>query len=77
MTKVFGYFDNAEQIIPAFDPGLNVLCPVCMLVLSPPIVTVDLFKPGDSRSYFYRVHKECSKDSKGIGVIESSLIDSI
>ena len=76
-TKIFGYFSNDNQTTPEFDPGLDVLCPVCMLKLKKPIVTYSLLKPGDLRSYFYRVHKQCSGKCDEINRIESSLIDSI
>jgi len=59
LTTQVGYFNEANQTYPAFDPGLEVDCPVCNLPLSPAVVTISLMKKGGSRSYFYRVDKGC------------------
>ena len=26
---IFGFFDSPAAVVPAYDPGLNVPCPVC------------------------------------------------
>ena len=78
--SIFGYFDRPSQTEPAFDPGMRTICPVCMLVLGRPVVTVDLWRKGDNRSYFYRMHKSCAENPENrdeIRKIESSLVDSI
>lgn len=59
MTSIFGYFDDYYQTEPAYDPGLEVDCPVCNKQLSRPVWTVSFFVPGDNRSYFYRMHRAC------------------
>ena len=59
MTSIYGYYDDATQTDPTYDPGLGADCPVCHLSLTPPIVTISLMVPGDSRSYFYRLHRYC------------------
>ncbi len=56
---VYGYFDNPLQETPAYDPGLDVDCPVCYDRLSHPMKTISVMAVGDSKSYFYRVHKTC------------------
>lgn len=60
MLPMFGYFTAPEQTEPVYDPGLEVNCPACNQRLSRPMVTPSLMVPGDSRSYFYRMHKACS-----------------
>ena len=74
--NIFGFFDDKNQTTPALDPGLNVLCPVCMSKLEKPIRTFSVMKLGSNKSYFYRVHKECSNNINAIEDIESSLVDS-
>jgi hypothetical protein len=75
--SIFGHFDEGSQTIPTYDPGMDVLCPVCLFQLYRPVVTTSLMKPGDDRSFFYRVHKHCSliATDSHISEIESSLID--
>lgn len=58
--RIYGYFTNATQTVPVFDPGLNVPCPICTKDLDPVDVrTISLMVPDDDRSYFYRVHRSC------------------
>lgn len=58
--SIYGYFDDALQTQPAFDPGLNVACPICGMDLDPvDLRTISLAVPKDARSYFYRVHRSC------------------
>lgn len=71
---MFGYFSNPTLDLPDKDPGFDVDCPVCGRRLSPPVVTLSLMVPNDSRSYFYRMHKACSD---GITPEEETDIDSI
>ena len=67
MKNIYGYFSAFEQTTPDRDPGLNVPCPICQKVIGShtpdsPIKTISIFVEGDSRSYFYRVHKPCYDD---------------
>jgi hypothetical protein len=62
--NIYGYFDDALQEKPAYDPGLEVSCPFCNEKINngighTKIITVSVMRPGDVRSYFYRAHKEC------------------
>ena len=75
----YGYFTDAAQTQPAFDPGLEVPCPVCGEHLSPPLKTISLMLEGDARSYFYRTHKSCY-ESLGMerrGALDGLLVDAI
>lgn len=77
--SIFGYFDSPAQESPAFDPGLAMPCPFCLLSLhSGPRKTISLMAEGDPRSYFYRAHKFCYENAspQEVCAIESSLIDS-
>jgi hypothetical protein len=55
----FGYFEDSLSENPAYDPGIDVDCPVCHARLSPPLKTISVMAEGDDRSYFYRTHKPC------------------
>lgn len=76
--SIFGYFDHAEQTAPTFDPGLDALCPHCIQKLERPVRTISLLVPGDTRSFFYRVHRDCAQRAteQQVMEIESSLVDS-
>lgn len=78
-AKMYGYFDNPDQTMPTFDPGLTVRCPVCAVQLSGDIATISLMLDGDRRSYFYRTHVACYEQATAneIEAIESALIDAI
>lgn len=60
MSAIYGYFTDATQTSPVFDPGVSVPCPICTKELDAiDVRTISLMVPGDSRSYFYRVHRSC------------------
>lgn len=77
MSNIFGYFEMAGQIEPAFDPGPEVLCPYCTKQLGKPLKTISLMRPGSGKSYFYRAHKDCYEkaDPEEIQHIESTKMD--
>lgn len=73
--KIYGYFTEAAQVAPVYDPGLNVPCPICAIELNPVDVrTISLMVPDDSRSYFYRVHRSCHEP---LTEIERILVDGL
>jgi hypothetical protein len=77
MKMVFGYFDSSSDT-PAFDPGIvGVHCPHCDGELSRPMTTISFMRDGDSKSYFYRCHKECAilADPEEVQAIESCVVD--
>jgi len=70
---IYGYYTDATQTTPEYDPGLEAPCVICGKDLLPDDVrTISLmavedlkndedglhYKP-DTRSYFYRVHRSC------------------
>lgn len=59
---IVGYFDEAGQMVPAHDPGLDIPCVVCWRPLTEqPRVTVSLMWQDGQRSYFFRAHAGCWK----------------
>lgn len=73
----FGYFEDASDT-PAFDPGLDIDCPICHTKLSPLLRAFSFMVPGDSRSYFFRTHQACAElHPEMVADVESSLVDAI
>jgi hypothetical protein len=79
MKSIYGYFSEAHQEEPTYDPGLDVDCPICHQRLSRPMKTISLMLEHDDRSYFYRVHKACydalTPDEQS--VYDSVIIDAV
>lgn len=74
---LLGYFDHPSQETPAFDPGLNVICPFCARDLERPMMTISLMDDARrERSLFYRSHKACYEEStdREITLIEETLL---
>jgi hypothetical protein len=61
LLPLIGYFANAAQTIPEFDPPHDAPCLICEKPLSPDDVrTISVMDAeGAQRSYFYRVHRTC------------------
>lgn len=76
---IFGWFDNPLHDEPTHDPDLDGICAICAKKLQLPVKTISLMKEGDSRSYFYRTHKNCYEElsEQDIIILDSSLIDNL
>ena len=61
--RLWGWFDDATQKVPTYDPPYDAPCPYCFAPLTPDDVrTVCIMHQAPSyakRSYFYRVHRTC------------------
>ena len=55
----FEWYDKS----PSYDPLQwdKCLCLYCCKKIFKPMMTISLLEEWDSKSYFYRVHKECHK----------------
>jgi hypothetical protein len=63
----YGWFDDARQQAPSYDPPHDAPCPFCGLPLSADDVrTHSLIHQGEyaARSYFYRTHRTCAQQDK-------------
>lgn len=60
--RYFGYFDGADQKVPAYDPGPDAACPICNRVLAGEDVRTTSIMYPDARnlSCFYRKHTHCA-----------------
>jgi hypothetical protein len=74
----YGYYDKPGDE-PAYDPGLEVECPICWKKLSRPIKSISLMLMDDDRSYFYRVHKLCYErlSEEEVTKLDSVLVDAV
>lgn len=74
---IYGYFTQANQDVPEYDPGLNVNCPICNQLLSAPMKTISVMLEGDSRSFFYRTHKPCYENlsEEEVTKLDSLVVD--
>lgn len=63
----YGWFDDADQQEPSYNPPLGGPCPLCgrhMVVMEQDVRTHSLMYQGKvygKRSYFYRTHKTCAE----------------
>lgn len=80
-ANIFGYYDHPDQTEPAYDPGMQVPCPICFNPVENPdtsesIVTVSIMATDSDRAYFYRMHKRCfgSASDEEIQRVEDSLV---
>lgn len=58
MTSIFGYFDRPDQVLPAYDPGLDVECPFCRNKLDSEYLSHSVMPLQSDRSYFFRYCKK-------------------
>jgi hypothetical protein len=69
--KIWGWFDDADQRVPSYDPPHDAPCPYCLAPLTDDDVrTTCLMWQGPvyaKRSYFYRTHRTCHEAAKERG----------
>lgn len=78
--SIYGYFTSAEQDTPAFDPGLQVDCPMCGKVLAQESLCHSVMWMGHNRSYFYRyckTHRDELDFDDTRDEIDGKLLDSL
>jgi len=68
----YGWFDDADQSTPTYEPPRDGPCPYCGTPVSGDDVrTHSLFAPSQyaARSYFYRTHRTCAEvESSGADI---------
>jgi hypothetical protein len=59
--KIYGWFDNAGQQTPTYDPPYDALCPYCDKPLHAEDVRTHnmMMQHGAVQSFFYRTHRTC------------------
>lgn len=67
-NQFYGWFDDASQTTPTYEPPRDAGCPFCGFPITPDDVrTHSLMYQAPSyakRSYFYRTHRTCDDNSK-------------
>lgn len=72
-SRIFGWFDTPGQTVPIFDPLLDAPCVYCGRAMTPDDVrTISMLRLGDTRSYFYRVHRSCD-EAAGAGTADGRI----
>ena len=72
-NRIYGWFDDARQGKPTYDPPHDTICPFCGINISfDDVRTHSLMFYGPvyaKRSYFYRTHRTCAeRDAGGTGM---------
>jgi hypothetical protein len=70
----YGWFDDADQISPTYDPPHDAPCLLCGIrIHADDVRTHSLLAPNSyaARSYFYRTHRTCAdKRTMDFGIDE-------
>lgn len=79
-NQIYGWFDDASQAAPTYDPPHDAPCPFCGFKIEPADVrTHSLMYQAPSyakRSYFYRTHRTCD-DAAGEKNMDGAILDMI
>ena len=76
----YGWFDDASQRVPSFDPPHDAPCPFCGTKISADDVrTHSLMYQGEyaPRSYFYRTHRTCDEKAPTQTSMDGFILDMI
>ena len=77
---IFGWFDDAGQTTPSYDPPYDAPCLFCGIPIDPADVrTHSLIHPGEyaARSYFYRTHRSCADRDGAATAMDGFVLDMI
>lgn len=71
MKRFYGWFDDAAQSVPSYDPPRDGPCPYCLEPLLKDDVRTHsiMMKDGEyaKRSYFFRTHRTCDDGAQARG----------
>lgn len=78
----YGWFDDASQQEPTYNPPLGGPCPLCGKHIGPMVGDVrthSLMYQGQyaGRSYFYRTHRTCAERDKTQTVADDFILELI
>ena len=79
-NSIYGWFDDAEQIEPSYEPPRDAPCLYCgVKVRADDVRTHSLIMAGayGARSYFYRTHRTCADAEKDNGNVDRFVLDMI
>jgi hypothetical protein len=71
VNRIYGWFDDSDQIDPTCEPPRDAPCLFCGLpIYAADVRTHAILHRGEyaARSYFYRTHRTCAeKDRRSAG----------
>lgn len=77
---LFGWFDDADQAAPSYDPPHDAPCLFCGVKINGDDVrTHSLMYRGEygARSYFYRTHRTCADRNNEASSMDGFVLDMI
>lgn len=79
--RLWGWFDDSDQIDASYDPPHNAPCPYCFSpIVSSNVRTISLMWAGPhyaKRSYFYRAHRTCCEEAGDADNMDGRIFDAI
>jgi hypothetical protein len=79
--EFYGYFENAQDEKPAYEPPRDALCPFCgKRIFAEDVRTHILMYFGPAyakRSYFYRTHRTCAEKDPTHTAMDGFILDMI
>ena len=79
-NAIYGWFDDADQTEPSYEPPRNAPCLFCGLpVHAADVRTHSLMHTNEygARSYFYRTHRSCAEIDGGNTTMDGFVLDMI
>lgn len=79
-NKFYGWFDDADQTTPSYEPPRDAPCPFCgTAVHAEDVRTHSLMYQGQyaARSYFYRTHRTCAQKDPTHTAMDGFILDMI
>ena len=76
----YGWFDDADQVEPSYEPPRDAPCPFCgRPVTADDVRTHSLAYVGQyaARSYFYRTHRTCAERDATQSAADGFVLDMI
>ena len=76
----YGWFDDAEQTKPTYDPPHDTPCPFCGFPVHADDVRTHslIYQSGYAeRSYFYRTHQTCAEKDETHTTMDGFILDMI
>ena len=79
-NRFYGWFDDAEQSAPSYEPPRDAPCLFCgNQIHAEDVRTHSIFHRGEygARSYFYRTHRTCAERDPTQTAMDGFVIDMI
>ena len=76
----YGWFDDAEQTVPTYEPPRDAPCPFCGFPIhAENVSTHSIMYRGEyaARSYFYRTHRTCAEKDQTHTAMDGFILDMI